>query len=146
MAETAAKKEKQKKKARDKQLKADKMKARKTSNSKGKSLEDMLAYVDENGDLSATPPDPKKIRVTNVEDIFLSVSRPSEPEELIRKGMVTYFNESKGYGFITDVKSKENLFVHCSQLEQTMKEGNLVTFERERGPKGFVAVRVKKAV
>lgn len=144
MAETAAKKEKQKKKARAKQEKANKMQERKMNNNKGKTLEQMLAYVDENGDLSSSPPDPRKKKVTNVDDISLSVSRPSEPVDLIRKGIVTYFNDSKGYGFITDIKSKENVFMHSSQLQQPVKEGNLVTYETERGPKGMVAVRVKK--
>lgn len=146
MAETAAKKEKQKKKAKEKQEKAHKMKERKMNNNKGKSLEEMMAYVDENGDLSTSPPDPRKIKVTNADDISLSVSRPAEPAELVKKGIITYFNDAKGYGFISDIKSKENLFVHSSQLDQAVKEGNLVTFERERSPKGFVAVRVKKTL
>lgn len=144
MADTAAKKEKQKKKAKEKQEKAQKMKERKINNNKGKPLEEMMAYVDENGDLSSSPPDPRRKKVTNAEDISLSASRPSEPVELIRKGIVTYFNDSKGYGFITDMKSRENIFMHTSQLQQPVKEGNLVTFETERGPKGYVAVRIKK--
>lgn len=135
MAETAAKKEKQKKKAKEKRDKAHKMKERKLNNNKGKSLEDMMAYVDENGDLSSSPPDPRKKKETNAEDISLSVSRPSEPAELIRKGIITYFNDSKGYGFITDVKSKENIFMHSSQLQGPVKEGNLVTYETERAQK-----------
>lgn len=146
MAETAAKKEQQKKKAKERQDKAQKMQERKINNNKGKSLEEMMAYVDENGDLSSKPPDPRKIRVTNAEDISLSVSRPSEPAELIRKGVITYFNDAKGYGFITDIKTKENLFVHSSQLDQPVKEGHMVTYERERSPKGFIAVRAKKTL
>ncbi len=145
MAETTAKKDKQKKKAREKQEKAQKMQERKMNNNKGKSLDEMMAYVDENGDLSATPPDPRKKKAINAEDISLNVSRPAEPVELIRKGIVSYFNDSKGYGFITDIKSKANMFMHCSQLQELVKEGNLVTYETERGPKGLVAIRVKKA-
>jgi cold shock CspA family protein len=145
MAETFAKKEKEKKKAKEKQDKAQKMKERKANATKGKSLEDMMAFVDENGDLSSTPPDPKKKRVTNVEDIQLGVSRPSEPEELVRKGIITYFNEAKGYGFISDMKSKENVFVHINQISEPVKEGNVVSFETERTPKGISAVRVKKS-
>jgi cold shock CspA family protein len=145
MAETFAKKEKEKKKAKEKQDKAQKMKERKANATKGKSLEDMMAFVDENGDLSATPPDPKKKRVTNVEDIQLGASRPLEPEEITRKGIITYFNEAKGYGFITDAKSRENVFVHINQISEPVKEGNMVTFETERTPKGLSAVRVKKS-
>jgi cold shock CspA family protein len=144
MGETFAKKEKEKKRAKSKQDKAEKMRDRKANSNKGKSLEDMMAYVDEDGNLSATPPDPKKKKVLNVEDISLSASRPVEPEELIRKGVITHFNDAKGYGFISDLKSKENIFVHINQLLEKVKEGNLVTFETERGPKGLTAVRVKK--
>jgi cold shock CspA family protein len=143
MAETTAKKEKEKKKAKNKQDKAEKMRERKAHAKQGKSLEDMMAYVDENGNLSATPPDPKKAIVTSAEDIHLGPSRPSEPEEINRKGIITYFNDAKGYGFITDNKSKANIFVHINQLSEKVKEGNLVTYEIERGARGLSAIRVK---
>lgn len=144
MGETSAKKEKEKKRAKEKQDKAQKMKERKANNSKGKSLEEMMVYLDENGNLSSTPPDPKKKKEINAEDISLAVSRPHEPEEIERKGKITYFNAAKGYGFITDSKSKENIFVHVNQLSQTIKENDTVTFETERTAKGLSAINVKK--
>jgi cold shock CspA family protein len=146
--ETAAKKEKEKKKAKERQDKAYKKEQRKANNNKGKSLEDMMAYVDENGNLSATPPDPTKKKVINLEDIQLGAARPDagEAREVIRKGVVTFFNEAKGYGFINDLKSQESVFVHINQLTQPIKERDKVTFETEAGPKGLNAVRVKKTV
>jgi len=142
MADTPAKKEKQKKKEKAKQDKAQKMKERKENSNKGKKLEDMLAYVDEDGNLSATPPDPRNKKTVNAEDISLNVSRP--PAEIARKGVVTFYNEAKGYGFITDAKSKESVFVHANQLSEPLKEKDNVTFETERTPKGLTAINVKK--
>jgi cold shock CspA family protein len=145
MADSTAKKEKQKKKAKAKQDKAERMKERKANNSKGKSLEEMFAYIDENGNLSETPPDPAKMRTISVEDIQLDVSaRTEEFVNTPRKGTITFFNEAKGYGFITDSKTRENIFVHMNQLLQPVKERDMVTFETERTPKGLSAVRVTK--
>lgn len=145
MSESYAKREKAKKKAKSKQDKAEKMAQRKENNDKGKSLEDMMAYIDENGNLSTTPPDPKKMKTINAEDISLEVSRPREEEEEGEsKGIVTYFNESKGYGFITGLKNKTNIFFHINQLMTPIKEGNLVEYETERTPRGLNATNVKK--
>src|SRR3546814_14413552 len=76
--ETVNKKEKEKKRLKKKQDKEQKREERKSTSSKGKSLEEMYAYVDENGDLTFTPPDPKKRKVINQEDIELGVSKRSE--------------------------------------------------------------------
>ncbi len=143
MSETFAKKEKEKKKAKEKRDKAQKMQERKESNTKGKSLEDMMAYLDENGNITSTPPDPRKRREINLEDIQLGAAKV-EPENAIREGIVSFFNDDKGYGFITDNQSRENVFVHANQLAQPVKERDKVTFERERTPKGISAIRVKK--
>lgn len=146
MGETFSKKEKQKQKAKAKQDKAQKMKERRENKTK-KSLEDMMAFIDENGNLSSTPPDPKKIKTIAVEDISLSVSRqPAEEDtDTLRTGTVTFFNEAKGFGFIEDAKSKENVFVHINQAKYQLKERDEVTFEVEHNAKGASAVNVQKA-
>ncbi len=107
----------------------------------------MLAYLDENGNLSSKPPDPRKKITINVEDIEIGVRKqePVNPEDLIRKGIVTFFNDSKGYGFIKDVETQESVFVHINSLSEPIKEQNKVTFEVEMGPKGANAVNVKLA-
>jgi len=143
MSESFAKKEKAKKKAKDKQDKAQKMKERKSNNSKGKSLEDMMAYLDENGNITSTPPDGRKRKEINLEDIQLGAA-PVIPEEVVRNGVVSFFNDAKGYGFITEDKTRENIFVHANQLLQPVKERDKVTFERERTPRGYSAIKVKK--
>jgi cold shock CspA family protein len=104
-----------------------------------------MAYIDENGNISAVPPDPSKKKVFNAEDMQTAVPKyvPSE-EELIRSGLVAYFDSSKGFGFINDAKSGERIFVHMSQLQEPIAEGDKVQFEVERGERGYSAVQVKK--
>ncbi|MBA3828445.1 MAG: cold shock domain-containing protein [Taibaiella sp.] len=144
--ETMGKKEKEKKKAKKRQEKEEKKQERKTNNNKGKSLDEMMAYIDEHGNISATPPDPRKKKDIKLEDIQLGAAKQEiiDPADLIRKGVVTFFNETKGYGFINDLKSQDSVFVHVNQLSETIKEGDKVTFEVEMGPKGYNAVKVKK--
>jgi len=144
--ETFSKKEREKKKSKKQQDKKEKAEDRKANSGKGKSLEDMMAYIDENGNISSTPPDPSKKRKIVAEDIQISVSKQAEltPEELIRKGVVAFFNDSKGYGFIKDLQSQESIFVHVNALEEAIKENDKVTFETEQGPKGLSAIKVKK--
>ena len=146
--ETFSKKEKEKKKLRNRQDKEAKKEERKATSSKGKGIDDMLAYVDEFGNISDTPPDPtKKKKDIKQEDIQIGVSRqaPIDPADLIRKGTVTMFNSSKGYGFIRDHVSQESIFVHQNNLTTTIKEGDKVSFEVEKGLKGLTAVKVNLA-
>jgi cold shock CspA family protein len=145
MAETWSKKEREKKKQHNKKEKAERKQERKENSKPGKSLDDMLAYVDENGHFSSTPPDPRKKVKINVEDIEIGVRKQADidPADLIRKGIVTFFNESKGYGFIKDKETQESVFVHVNSLLEPIKEQSKVTFEVEMGPKGANAVNVK---
>ncbi|MEO8823586.1 MAG: cold shock domain-containing protein [Ginsengibacter sp.] len=143
MAETWNKKEREKKKRQNKKEKAEKRQERRET--KSADYEDMIAYIDENGNLSSTPPDPKKKFIVNVEDIEIGVPKQEElnPEDLIRTGVVTFFNNDKGYGFIKDKETHESVFVHINSLSEPIKENNVVTFETEMGPKGANAVNVK---
>jgi hypothetical protein len=92
MAETWNKKEREKKKQQDRKEKAEKKLERKENSKEGKSFDDMLAYLDENGNLSSKPPDPRKKINVKLEDIEIGVPKqvPINPEDLIRKGVV-YF-------------------------------------------------------
>jgi cold shock CspA family protein len=109
------------------------------------SLDDMIAYVDENGVITSTPPDPSKKEEIEAENIEIGVPKKDADEELdpVRKGVVTFFNDSKGYGFIKDMETKESVFVHVNNLLEEIKENNIVSFEVEMGPKGATAVKVK---
>lgn len=146
MGDSFSKKEQKNKKAKAKQEKAEKKQERKNNNNKGKGLEEMLAYVDENGNLSSVPPKAGGMQEIALEDIRIDAKpRPEDAVEVApRSGSVSYFNTSKGFGFITDDKSKERVFFHINQLSQPVKEGDKVTFSLERTPRGYSAVDVTR--
>ena len=139
------KREREKKKQKDKQDKADRMQERKASGGSSKSLEDMMAYIDEDGNISSTPPDPRKKVTINAEDIEIGVPKQRElsPEDLLRHGIVTFFNHEKGYGIIKDQQTQESIFVHINSSADELKENNRVVFEVEKGPRGLNAVNVR---
>jgi cold shock CspA family protein len=144
--ETFSKKEAEKKKLQKRKEKEQRKEERKANAKTGQSLEDMMAYVDEYGNITSTPPDPLKRKAINVEDIVLGARNnvKENPADAFRTGKVTFFNDSKGYGFIKDLKSQDSVFVHVNSLTEPIKENDKVTFEVEHGPKGLSAVRVKK--
>ena len=63
----------------------------------------------------------------------------------MKKGKVKFFNESKGFGFINDHSSGEDVFVHSSGLSDNIYEGDEVTFDVIQGKRGLNAVNVKHA-
>jgi cold shock protein len=63
----------------------------------------------------------------------------------MNKGTVKFFNTAKGFGFIKDEESKNEYFVHVTNLLEPIKENDVVTFELEEGKKGVNAVKVKLA-
>jgi cold shock CspA family protein len=142
---TFHKKEVEKRKAEKRKEKQERREERKTNSNKGKSFEDMIAYVDENGQLTSTPPDPTKRKEINLEDIQLGAKKiiEGDAESKIRTGIVTAFNQSKGYGFIKDKDSQDSLFFHVNDLLTDIKESDTVNFEIEMGKKGLNAVRIK---
>jgi len=145
--ETFNKKEKEKKKQQKRQEKREKKEERHANSRNGNNLNEMMAYVDENGNISAVPPDPSKKVVIDVSQIQIGVTRQEETEEdLIRSGTVTMFNDQKGYGFIEDMETKESVFVHINSLNIRIQQNDKVLFETERGLKGKVAVNVRKKV
>jgi cold shock CspA family protein len=144
--ETFSKKEKEKARLKKRKDKEEKREERKANASKGQSLDEMLVYVDENGNLTSTPPDPRRKQTVRAEEIRIGVARQEEgaPEETVRQGVVSFFNESKGYGFIRDLQTQDSLFVHVSSLTEPITEHDKVTFEIAQTPKGPNAVAVKK--
>lgn len=59
------------------------------------------------------------------------------------KGTVKFFNESKGFGFITDEETNKEYFVHVSGLVDDIQEGDTVEYDLQEGRKGLNAVNVK---
>jgi cold shock CspA family protein len=108
------------------------------------SFDDMIAYVDENGVIRDEPIDPTTKTEIKLEDIAVSVPKGNDEDyDPIRKGTITFFNDSKGFGFIKDMETKQDVFVHANNVIGEIKEGNLVTYEVEMGQRGPNAVRVQ---
>ncbi|WP_159023405.1 cold-shock protein [Formosa sp. L2A11] len=137
-------KEKARQKKREEKLK--KKEARKAESKDSQGIQ--FAYVDQYGNLTDTPPDPSEKIKVDADDIVLGIPKKddSDIEEVdpIRKGKVSFFDSSKGFGFIIDAENSEKYFCHVSGLIDTIIENDKVQFELERGMKGMNAVRVKK--
>ncbi|MCI1682763.1 MAG: cold shock domain-containing protein [Bacteroides sp.] len=129
-------KRKQSKKLEKKQRKEER------KHSGNQSFEDMIAYVDENGRITSTPPDPTLKQEVDIEQIEISVPKKEEVEVKPLKGRVDYFDSNKGYGFIKDMNGGERFFFHISNAPEDIAEGRMVTFELARGPKGMNAVKI----
>lgn len=143
--ETFGKKEKEKKRLKKRKEKAEKAAERKANGGDG-SLESMMAYVDENGQITDTPPDPTvKKKVIKAKDIIIGVPKSENIEvDPVHNGKIEFFNDSKGYGFIKDLDTQEKFFVHVNGLVDEVVEGDKVTFELEQGMKGLNCIKVKK--
>jgi cold shock CspA family protein len=146
--ETFSKKEKEKKRLQKRQEKQEKKEERQSNARNGNNLDQMMAYLDENGNITSTPPDPSKKRIINAEDIQIGVPKHEiiDDTELERTGVITMFNESKGYGFIKDSKTGESVFVHINALKDRVRESDKVSFQVEMTHKGKSATDVKKIV
>jgi len=138
--ETYGKKEREKKRLKKREEKAKRKAERQANSNVGASFEDQLVYVDENGHFTDTPPDPTKKVKVDAESIVLGIPKKEEqePEDPIRKGKVSFFDTSKGFGFIIDSENNE------SGLNDEIAENDNVSFELEKGMKGMNAVRVNK--
>ncbi|MFT3738407.1 MAG: cold shock domain-containing protein [Breznakibacter sp.] len=139
---TFNKRELEKKKERKRQEKQKRKEDRKTNGGSG-SFEDMIAYVDENGVITSTPPDSTSKQVIATEDIVISTPKQEATVDPILTGRVQYFDEKKGYGFIRDTESAEVYFFHVSNAPTGIAEGAEVSFELEKGVKGLNAVRIE---
>ncbi len=141
--ETFNKRDKEKKRLKQKQDKKERLEERR-ANAGNKSFEDMIAYVDENGNFTSTPPDPSMRKLINAEEIELGVPKHVEGPEEKQEGVINFFNESKGYGFILNKLTQEKFFFHVNNLTEQVKENDKVKFDTERSPKGMTAINIEK--
>ncbi len=141
MADSYNKKERAKKKQKRKRDKEDKREAKKGEEKQGI----VFMYVDIDGNMTETPPDPALKEKFKLEDIEVSIPKKGEVDEskFTKTGKVKFFNTEKGYGFIEELDSRESYFVHVDSLVDSIKENDKVTFEVGKGPKGPVATDVK---
>lgn len=137
------KKELEKKRAQKRKEKQARKEERK-ANSGGSSLDDMIAYVDENGVITTELPEPTKSEI-DAADIAVSTPKKTEEEEVDLKGRVEHFKKDKGYGFIKDLGSGEKYFFHISDAFPHIDEGAQVTYKLARGTRGMNAVNIEPA-
>ena len=144
--ETWNKKQNEKKKRKKKEDKERRKEERK-ANATGGGLDNMIAYVDEFGNITSTPPDPLARTKVKAENIVLGVPKRESisPTNINRSGTVTFFNESKGYGFVKDSETQESIFTHVNEHLDQIRESDRVTFQIQQSPKGLCAVNVKLA-
>jgi cold shock CspA family protein len=134
-------KEKARLKKREEKLK--KKEARKAEN-KDKGIQ--YAYVDAYGNLTDTPPNPDdkiKVDASSIQIGVLKKEKSDEVIDSVHNGKVSFFDSSKGFGFIIDSETHEKYFCHISGLLDKIAENDKVSFELERGMKGMNAVKVK---
>ena len=138
------KKEKEKKRLKKRKEK-DEKKAERKANSSGGGLDNMMAYLDADGNIVDTPPDPTiKKEEIDADSIVLGVPKQEViVEDIVRNGKVSFFDDSKGFGFIIDSKNNEKYFVHVSGTLEAIQENDKVQYELEQGMKGMNAVKVK---
>ena len=147
--QTFNKSEREKARAKKKKEKLERREARKLEKEqKGKqTLEDQFMYMDENGNLTSTKPDPTKRFEAKLEDISLGVPQNSrESFDTVHRGKVKTFIEDKGYGFITNKASKESIFVHINDAYDGISENHIVDYEIGKGNKGQKAINVVRVV
>ena len=143
MANSFNKRELEKKKEQKRKEKLQRKEERKANGVS--SLDDMIAYVDENGVITSTPPDPAKKQEIDLDNISVSTPKKEDAEETVLKGRVEHFNSDKGYGFIKDTGSVNKYFFHVSNAPANIVEGDMVTFELARGERGMNAERIALA-
>lgn len=148
---TVGKRENEKKRLAKREAKLKRKEGRKSTKS---SFDDMIAYVDENGRITSTPPEvsandrkPKSAsEQTSVVTSDNVETGRSESNTNERKGRVEHVNAEKGYGFIKEAAKTDKFFFHVSGLLEAIQVGDNVVFELERGKKGYNAVRIRKQV
>lgn len=107
---TVGKRENEKKRLAKREEKLKKKESKKLSG-KTNSFDDMIAYVDENGMITSTPPaDDIQKEEINPDEIVIATPKKEEEEPVILRGRVEFFNVAKGFGFIKDLAGVEKYF------------------------------------
>ena len=121
---TVGKRENEKKRLAKREEKQKKKDSKKLSSKS--SFDDMIAYVDENGMITSTPPAENiKKEEINLDEIIIATPKKEDEEPVILRGRVEFFNEARGFGFIKDLAGVD-----------------IVIFDLERGVKGMNAVNI----
>ena len=122
--QTFNKLEKEKKRKKKKEDKRKKMLARKEARDNGELVTNEFVYVDYNGNFTETPPDPADKEKISAESIIIGIPKSDNVKKDGYTGKVSFFDHSKGFGFIVDPETQEQFFVHISECIDEIKEGN----------------------
>lgn len=96
-----------------------------------------------NGMITSTPPAENiKKEEINLDEIIIATPKKEDEEPVILRGRVEFFNEARGFGFIKDLAGVDKYFFHVNNVVGNISEGNIVTFDLERGVKGMNAVNI----
>jgi len=140
MADSFNKKEREKKRRKRKQEKAERKKQKSLDGVKSEEF----MYVDEDGNLTSTPPDLSKKKEIKLENIKVSTPKQSEiEEEAKRTGTVKFYNTEKQFGFIKEARTGDEYFVHGDNVKGEIREKDQVEYEIGMGNKGPVAINVE---
>ena len=129
------------KRKQEKRLEKQRRREERKANPGSGSLDDMIAYVDEFGVITDTPPEPVREEI-DLEDIAISIPKMEEVEKSEPVGRVDFCNPDKGFGFIKHAHGTDSYFFHISSAPANIKEGDKVKFELERGDRGLNAVNI----
>jgi cold shock CspA family protein len=137
-----------KKEVRNKQAKKRKEKEKRRQEKKEKgtdSFDDMIAWVDENGQILPEPPDDDQKEEVDAEQIEVSVPKGgAKTKDMMHTGKVKNYDDAKGYGFIYCNQLNDSVFFHINDCTGEVKTGDKVEFKTEHGPKGLKAFNIEK--
>ena len=112
---TVGKRENEKKRLAKREEKQKKKDSKKLSSKS--SFDDMIAYVDENGMITSTPPAENiKKEEINLDEIIIATPKKEDEEPVILRGRVEFFNEARGFGFIKDLAGVDKYFFHVNNV------------------------------
>lgn len=134
------KRENEKKKQARRVEKQNRKEERKRSG-KVSNFDDMIAYVDENGMITSTPPE-NNCKKKEIDQEEIMISTPKKETQAVLKGRIEHLNTSKGYGFIKDLSGTDKYFFHVSNVLNDIAENDIVTFDLERGKRGMNAINI----
>lgn len=140
MAETFKKRTLQQRRARRRQEKIERRQQRRAE--EAESYDEMIVYIDEFGNFTDVPPSEQKREKVKAENIDIGIGGIAEQTEF--KGTITMFLSDKGYGFIREEDTGDSVFFHVNNANQPVAERDRVIYEKERTPKGYAAIRIRK--
>lgn len=133
--QTFRKKEIAKQKLQKRRAKQEKRENRAENNDKGKPFEEMLAYIDENGNISDTPP--LKKYEYNEDDLI-----KANDEDVFHIGKVSYYNDAGQYGFIRNNETRESAYFNFKILGFELKQDQHVKFKYKPSKQGLQVTEV----